>query len=74
MDAGEGVDLVYLDFAKGFDSVNHLILCDKRDVYGNHQTMVDGARSFSFNRTFKVRTLVYTGQVTTRIIDQHTQS
>ncbi len=55
MDAGEGVDLVYLDFAKAFDSIHHRILCDKIHAYGIHQIIIDWTRSFLFNRTFKVR-------------------
>ncbi len=55
MDAGEEVDLVYLDFAKAFDSIHHRILCDKIHAYGIHQIIIDGTRVFLFNRTFKVR-------------------
>ncbi len=61
MDTGEGVDLVYIDFPKAFDSVNHRILCDEMHVYGIHQTIVDWTRSFIFNRTFKIRVAVSIG-------------
>ncbi len=55
MDSGEGVDLVYLDFAKVFDSVNHRMLCDNMLVYGIHRSIVDCTRSVLSNRTFQVR-------------------
>ncbi len=55
MDSGEGVDLVYLDFAKAFDSVNHRMLCDKMLAYGIHRSIVDWTRSFLSNRTFQLR-------------------
>ncbi len=41
MDAGEEVDLVYLDFAKVFDSENYRMLCNKVHIYGIHQTIID---------------------------------
>ncbi len=44
MDSGEGVDLVYLDFAKAFDSVNHRVLCDKMLAYGIHRSIFDWTR------------------------------
>ncbi len=55
MDSGEGVDLVYLDFAKAFYSVNHRILGDKMLAYCIHRAIVDWTRSFLSNHTFKVR-------------------
>ncbi len=55
MDAGEGVYLVYPDFAKAFESVNHRMLCDNMHVYGIHQIIVDWTLSFLFIRIFKVR-------------------
>ncbi len=54
-DSGEGVDLVYLDFAKAFDSVNHRMLCDKMLAYGICRFIVNWTRSFLSNRTFQVR-------------------
>ncbi len=48
------VGLVYLDFVKAFESVNHRMLCDKTHVYEIHQTIVDWTRSFFFNCIFKV--------------------
>ncbi len=55
MDSGEGVDLVYLDFAKAFDSVNQRMLCDQMLAYGVHQSIVDWTRSLLSNSTFQVR-------------------
>ncbi len=55
MDSGEGVDLVYLDFAKAFDSVNHRMLYDTMLAYGVHRSIADWTRSFLSNRTFQVR-------------------
>ncbi len=55
MDTGEDVDLVYLDFAKAFDSVNHRMLVDKMLMYGIHRSIVDWTRAFLFNRSFRVR-------------------
>ncbi len=54
MNSGEGVDLVYLDFAKAFDSVNHQNN-QKMLAYGIHRSIVDWTRSFLSNRTFQVR-------------------
>ncbi len=55
MDSGEGVELVNLDLAKAFDSVNHRMLGDKMLTYGIHRSIVDRTRSFLSNRTFPVR-------------------
>ncbi len=41
MDTGIDVDLVYLDFAKAFDSVKHRMLVDKILMYGIHHSIVD---------------------------------
>ncbi len=55
MDADEGVDLIFLDFEKAFDSVNHRMLCDRVLSYSIHQSVVDWTRTFSTNRTFRIR-------------------
>ena len=36
MDLGKLVDLVYIDPKKGFDTVDHNILCKKLELYGVH--------------------------------------
>ncbi len=51
MDSGERVDLLYLEFAKAFDSVNHRMLCDKMLAYGIHRSIVDWTRLFLSNYT-----------------------
>ncbi len=53
MDTGEDVDLVYLDFAKAFDSVNHRMLLDKMLMYGIHHSIVDWTRAFLSNRSYQ---------------------
>ncbi len=55
MDAGEEVDSIFLDFAKAFGSVNQRMLCDKMLSYGIHESAVDWTRTFSTNRTFRIR-------------------
>ncbi len=55
MDTGEDVDLVYLDFAKVFDSVNQCMLVDKMLMYGIHCSIVDWTRAFLSKRSFRVR-------------------
>ncbi len=55
MDSGEGFDLVCLDFANPFDSVNHRMPCDKMLAHGIHRSIVAWTRSFLSNRTFQIR-------------------
>ncbi len=55
VDDGETVDMVFLDFAKAFYSVNHRMLCVKRRVYGINSTVVDWVQAFLSNRHFRVR-------------------
>ncbi len=55
MDTGEDVDLVYLDFAKAFDSVNHRMLVDKMLMHGIYRSIVDWTPAFLSNRSSRVR-------------------
>ncbi len=40
MDSGKITDLIFLDFAKAFDSVNHRPLFHKLDTYGLHSSLL----------------------------------
>ncbi len=55
MDMREPVDVVFLDFARVFDSVNHRNLCIKLDASGVHPTIIEWARSFLTHRSYRVR-------------------
>ncbi len=55
MDAHESVDVVFLDFSKAFDSVNHRLLCVKLRAYGVHVEVVEWIQSFLAQRSFRVR-------------------
>ncbi len=55
MGTGEVVDLVYLDFARAFDSVNHPLLVDKMLMHGIHRSIVDWTPAFLSNRSSRVR-------------------
>ncbi len=54
MDAREPVDVVSLDFARAFDSVNHRYLCIKMDAFGVHPKIIEWLRSFLTHRSFRV--------------------
>ncbi len=45
MDSGGTVDLVFLDFYKAFDSVNHHFLIQKLKAYGIHDNIVNWIES-----------------------------
>ncbi len=54
MDNGDTVYLVFLDFSKAFDSVNHRFLIQKRKAYGINDNIVNWIESFLHERTFNV--------------------
>ncbi len=54
MDSGDTVDLVFLDFSKAFDSVNHLFLIQKLKAYGINDNIVNWIESFLHEITFNV--------------------
>ncbi len=55
LDGGSSVDMVLIDFAKAFDSVNHRLLCHKLASLGIHPTIVEWTSGFLTDRTFQVR-------------------
>ena len=55
LDGGSSVDMVLIDFAKAFDSVNHRLLCLKLAASGIHPSIVEWIRDFLTDRTFRVR-------------------
>ncbi len=55
MDGGETFDMVFLDFAKAFDSVNHRMLCLKLRAYGINPMVVGWVQACLSNRHFRVR-------------------
>ncbi len=54
MDSGDTVDLVFLDFSKAFDSVNHRFLIQKLEAYGINDNIVNWIESFLHESTFNV--------------------
>ncbi len=54
MDSGEIIDLIFLDFAKAFDSVIHRLLLHKLATYGLHSSLLAWIKSFLEDRTFFV--------------------
>ena len=52
--SGSDVDIVYLDFAKAFDKVDHGILIQKLDAIGIRGSILSWIREFLVNRTQSV--------------------
>ncbi len=55
VDEGHTVDLVYLDFAKAFDSINHRFLLAKLKSSGIDGAVLNWIKSNLANRSFQVR-------------------
>ena len=54
-DSGRGIDVLYLDFSKAFDRVNHDLLLLKLRHYGVHGNLLRWLTSFLDERTISVR-------------------
>ena len=54
VDAGESVDVVFLDYSKAFDRVSHSLLIEKLYLLGFNETTVEWIRSFLVGRSMKV--------------------
>ncbi|CAH8497539.1 unnamed protein product, partial [Schistosoma bovis] len=55
LDCKGKVDVIYLDFSKAFDKVNHLCLINKLKRLGIRPPLIDWLTSYLKNRHFKVR-------------------
>ncbi len=55
MHAHKSMYVVFFDFLKAFDSVNHRLLCVKLRAYGAHGKVVEWIQSFLAQRSFRVR-------------------
>jgi hypothetical protein len=55
MDEGSSVDIVFIDFSKAFDRVNHRMLLHKLFAYGLHANMLNWIQSFLQDRSFRVK-------------------
>ncbi len=54
MDNVDTMDLVFPDFSKAFDSVNHRFLIQKPKAYGINGSIMNWIESFLHDRTFNV--------------------
>ncbi len=54
LDEGNAVDLIYQDFSKVFDSVNHRLLLDKLRCYVIAPIVISCVEFFLSRRTFQV--------------------
>ena len=50
MDLGKFAGLVFIDFKKAFDTVNHNIICKKLKLYGLHHLELSWFKSYLTNR------------------------
>lgn len=55
IEEGSHVDIIYTDFKKAFDSVNHDILLDKLSALGIHGSLLEWLSSFLRNRSQVVK-------------------
>ena len=55
LDRGESVEVIYMDFKKAFDSVNHRLLIAKLHAYGVAGNICRWIQEFLNARTFRVR-------------------
>ncbi len=55
LDEGSAVDLIYLDFSKAFDSVNHRLLLDKPRGYGAAPIILSWVKCSLSRRTSQVK-------------------
>ncbi|CAH8638630.1 unnamed protein product [Dicrocoelium dendriticum] len=53
--AGEGVDVIYLDFSKAFDRLDHRLLLSKPQHYGIGDLLLSWIANFLFQRQLVVR-------------------
>ncbi len=53
LDEGDTVDIVYLDFAKAFDSVSHRLLLTKLKCYGIAPSVINWIESYLRRRSFQ---------------------
>ncbi len=51
MNNGDNVDLVFFDFSKAFDSVNHRLSIQKLEAYGIKNNIVNWMVSFLYEKT-----------------------
>ena len=54
MDSGFGIDVIYLDYSKAFDSVPHLRLISKLQAYGIRGNLLKWIKNFLIGRQQKV--------------------
>ena len=54
LETNQNVDVIYLDFAKAFDKVDHTILLQKLELLGVNGKLHDWIKSFLLNRTQRV--------------------
>jgi len=57
LDEGYGIDVIYLDYRKAFDSVPHKRLIMKLKSYGFHSTTIMWIENFIKDRWMRVRVI-----------------
>lgn len=55
MESGKQTDVIYMDFSKAFDSVNHSILIAKLSLFGVHDPLLSWFNSYLVGRSQQVK-------------------